>query len=139
MAVLDLDKKEVNAKIVFYGPALSGKTTNIHFIYNKLKPEHRVKVLKFIRLLEELGPTLPRPYADLLTDGIHELRVKLSGEQVRLLYFFCFERYIVFFDILHKHSDRVPEAVIRRTGLYRDRLLAVMNPSVLEEAARADA
>jgi len=41
MAVLDLDKKEVNAKLVFYGPALSGKTTNIHFIYNKLKPEHR--------------------------------------------------------------------------------------------------
>lgn len=41
MAVLDLEKKEVNAKIVFYGPALCGKTTNIHFIYSKLKPEHR--------------------------------------------------------------------------------------------------
>ncbi len=31
------------------------------------------------QLLEEKGPPLPRPYADLLTDGIHELRVKLSG------------------------------------------------------------
>jgi len=41
MAVVDQEKKEVNAKIVFYGPALSGKTTNIHFIYSKLKPEHR--------------------------------------------------------------------------------------------------
>jgi len=41
MAVLDLEKKIVNAKIVYYGPALSGKTTNIHFIYSKLKPEHR--------------------------------------------------------------------------------------------------
>ena len=41
MAVLDLEKKEVNAKIVFYGPALCGKTTNVHFIYSKLKPEHR--------------------------------------------------------------------------------------------------
>jgi len=41
MAVLDQEKKEVNAKIVFYGPALCGKTTNIHFIYSKLKPEHR--------------------------------------------------------------------------------------------------
>ncbi len=41
MAVVDQEKKEVNAKIVFYGPALSGKTTNIHFIYSKLKPQHR--------------------------------------------------------------------------------------------------
>jgi hypothetical protein len=41
MAVLDLEKKEVNAKIVYYGPALCGKTTNIHFIFSKLKPEHR--------------------------------------------------------------------------------------------------
>jgi mutual gliding-motility protein MglA len=41
MAVLDLEKKEVNAKIVYYGPALCGKTTNIHFINSKLKPEHR--------------------------------------------------------------------------------------------------
>jgi len=41
MAVLDLEKKEVNAKIVYYGPALCGKTTNIHFIHSKLKPEHR--------------------------------------------------------------------------------------------------
>jgi len=41
MAVLDLEKKEVNAKIVYYGPAMCGKTTNIHFINSKLKPEHR--------------------------------------------------------------------------------------------------
>ncbi len=41
MAVLDHEKKEVNAKIVYYGPALSGKTTNIHYIFSKLLPEHR--------------------------------------------------------------------------------------------------
>ncbi len=45
MAVVDQEKKEVNAKIVFYGPALSGKTTNIHFIYSKLKPEHRGELM----------------------------------------------------------------------------------------------
>jgi len=45
MAVLDLEKREVNAKIVYYGPALSGKTTNIHYIYSKLKPEHRGELM----------------------------------------------------------------------------------------------
>jgi hypothetical protein len=103
------------------------------------RPQHRVKILRLLGLLEEMGPTLPRPYADLLHDGIHELRVKLSGEQVRLFYFFCFERYIIFFEVLHKHTDQVPETVIRRTSLYRDKILAGLKPGLLEEAVRADA
>jgi len=45
MAIIDYDKKEVNAKIVYYGPALSGKTSNIHYIYSKLVPEHRGELM----------------------------------------------------------------------------------------------
>ena len=33
--------REINLKIVYYGPALSGKTTNLEFIHAKLKPEMR--------------------------------------------------------------------------------------------------
>jgi hypothetical protein len=40
-----------------------------------------------------MGPTLPRPYADLLKDGIHELRIRLSGDHIRMLYFFCFRKF----------------------------------------------
>ncbi len=45
MALLDSSKKEINAKIVYYGPGLSGKTSNIQFVYRKLKPEHRGKLM----------------------------------------------------------------------------------------------
>jgi signal recognition particle receptor subunit beta len=33
--------REINLKIVYYGPALSGKTTNLEFIHSKLNPEMR--------------------------------------------------------------------------------------------------
>jgi len=34
-------KKEITLKIVYYGPGLSGKTTNLHYIHNKLDPKLR--------------------------------------------------------------------------------------------------
>lgn len=45
MAVFNLRRKEINAKIVYYGPGLSGKTTNLQYIHQKLKPEHRGKLM----------------------------------------------------------------------------------------------
>ncbi len=38
---IDTKKKEINVKIVYYGPALSGKTTNLKVIYAKLNPKFR--------------------------------------------------------------------------------------------------
>lgn len=45
MALFNQSKREINAKIVYYGPALCGKTTNIKYIHDKLKPENRGKLL----------------------------------------------------------------------------------------------
>ncbi len=45
MALLNYKKKEINAKIVYYGPGLSGKTTNIQHIHGKLRPEHKGKLM----------------------------------------------------------------------------------------------
>ena len=96
-------------------------------------PRHQVKILRFLGLLEEMGPTLPRPYADLLEDGIHELRIRLSGGQIRMLYFFCYQKYIVLYYAFVKNTDRVPEAFIRKVAEYRNDFLRRYGPQALEE------
>ncbi len=45
MALINYANKEINAKIVYYGPGLSGKTTNIQYVFQRLKPEHRGKLI----------------------------------------------------------------------------------------------
>jgi len=53
-----------------------------------LSPKARVKCLAKLARLEELGHELRRPEADLLRDGIYELRVRLGTVNYRILYFF---------------------------------------------------
>ncbi|RMF16930.1 MAG: hypothetical protein D6761_05405 [Candidatus Dadabacteria bacterium] len=45
MAVFNLRKREIQAKIVYYGPGLSGKTTNLQHIHKKLRPEHKGELM----------------------------------------------------------------------------------------------
>ena len=52
----------------------------------------QVKCLAKLKRLEELGHELRRPEADLLKDGIYELRIGLQGVNYRILYFFTERR-----------------------------------------------
>lgn len=45
MSFLNYSTKEINFKIVYYGPGLSGKTTNIKTIYNKVKSGNKGKLV----------------------------------------------------------------------------------------------
>jgi len=45
MALVNHTTREINAKIVYYGPGLSGKTSNIHFIYHRISPGQRGKLI----------------------------------------------------------------------------------------------
>ncbi len=45
MALIDLSKKEVHCKIVYYGPGRCGKTTNLVYIYNAMNERTRGKML----------------------------------------------------------------------------------------------
>jgi mutual gliding-motility protein MglA len=45
MPTVSHSKKEVLLKVVYYGPGLGGKTTNLDYIHSHSKPEHRGKLL----------------------------------------------------------------------------------------------
>ena len=94
---------------------------------------NQAKVLSLISLVQEYGPNLPRPYADLLTDGIHELRIKLSGNDIRILYFFCYRDFIVLTHAFIKTTDKVPESEIKKAQKYRDDFLQRVSREELNE------
>jgi len=45
MTFINYAAKEINCKIVYYGPGLGGKTTNLQHIYNRTTPQARGKMI----------------------------------------------------------------------------------------------
>ena len=66
-----------------------------------------------IERLSDLGHELRRPEADLLRNGIHELRIGLHGTNYRILYFFHENRAAILAHGLVK-EQAVPPAQIER-------------------------
>ena len=73
----------------------------------------RGKIARLISYLARLGPDLPRPYADTLRDKIRELRVPYGRLQIRILYFFKYDRIILTQGFLKK-TGPVPDEEIER-------------------------
>lgn len=107
--------------LVYYQSA-EGQCDILEFLESR-KGQEQQKIYAWFSLLEEKGPQLPRPYADLLRDGIHELRIKLTGNQVRVLYFFCFRDYVVLTHAFTKNTSKVPEDQIKKALKCRDDVL----------------
>ena len=45
MSFINYSSREINCKIVYYGPGLCGKTTNLQHIYSKTSPELKGKMI----------------------------------------------------------------------------------------------
>ena len=45
MTFINYASREINCKIVYYGPGLCGKTTNLQFIYEKTNPSSKGKLI----------------------------------------------------------------------------------------------
>ena len=68
MSFINYLSREINCKIVFYGPGLCGKTTNLQHIYNRTNPDAKGKM---ISLATETERTL---FFDFLPLEIGEIR-----------------------------------------------------------------
>jgi hypothetical protein len=45
MSMINYASREINCKIVYYGPGLGGKTSNLEHVYGKVKPDTRGKLI----------------------------------------------------------------------------------------------
>ena len=45
MSMINYASREINCKIVYYGPGLGGKTTNLEYVYEKVAPATRGKLI----------------------------------------------------------------------------------------------
>ena len=68
MSFINYAAREINCKIVFYGPGMGGKTTNLQYIYNQTNPHNRGKM---VSLTGETERTL---FFDFLPLNIGEIK-----------------------------------------------------------------
>lgn len=45
MSMINYASREINCKLVYYGPGLGGKTTNLEHVYGKVAPDQRGKMV----------------------------------------------------------------------------------------------
>ena len=76
-------------------------------------PRGYAKCMARVRLLAEFGYELRRPIADMLRDGIYELRVRQVRVNYRILYFFHGRSVAILSHVLTKEHE-VPYADIER-------------------------
>ncbi len=76
---------------------------------DSLDKKSRAKVAAHVSLLEEYGPNLKRPYADIVRSKIREFRIHHSSNQYRILYFFQMREQIVLVHAFSKKTQQLKE------------------------------
>jgi phage-related protein len=80
---------------------------------DELDKKSRAKVAAHLSLLEEQGPHLKRPYADVVRGKIRELRIRQGSNQYRILYFFQVRDQIVLTHAFSKKTQQLKETDIK--------------------------
>jgi len=80
----------------------------------ELDKKSQAKIYRYMVLLQEQGPDLPRPYTDHVKGKIRELRVNVSAGNVRIFYFFFLRNNIILLHAFKKKTMALPRQEIEK-------------------------
>lgn len=92
MSFINYSSREINCKIVYYGPGLCGKTTNLQYIYKKTNPDQKGKL---ISLATETERTLFFDFLPLSLGDIKGFRVRFHLYTVPGQVFYAASRKLI--------------------------------------------
>lgn len=92
MSFINYSSREINCKIVYYGPGLCGKTTNLQYIYKKTNPEQKGKL---ISLATETERTLFFDFLPLALGDIKGFRIRFHLYTVPGQVFYAASRKLI--------------------------------------------
>ncbi|MEJ2313327.1 MAG: ADP-ribosylation factor-like protein [Nitrospirota bacterium] len=92
MSFINYSSRELNCKIVYYGPGLCGKTTNLQYIYSKTNPQQKGKL---ISLATETDRTLFFDFLPLALGEIKGFKVRFHLYTVPGQMFYAASRRLI--------------------------------------------
>lgn len=92
MSFINYSSREINCKIVYYGPGLCGKTANLQYIYKRTSPEQKGKL---ISLATESERTLFFDFLPLSLGAIRGFRVRFHLYTVPGQVFYAASRKLI--------------------------------------------
>ena len=104
-------------EVLFY-QTTTGKQPAKEFLLS-LDIKMRAKMSMIISILQDNGYELKEPYSKHLSDGIFEIRAKVSSNVCRVLYFFYFGNQIILTNGFVKKTSKTPAKEIEKAKRYR--------------------
>lgn len=92
MSFINYSSREINCKIVYYGPGLCGKTTNLQYVYKKTNPDQKGKL---ISLATETERTLFFDFLPLALGDIRGFKVRFHLYTVPGQVFYAASRKLI--------------------------------------------
>jgi len=74
VSLINYSTREISCKVVFYGPGLGGKTTNVQYVYGRIRPETKGRL---VSLATEMDRTLFFDFLPLDLGPIKGFRTRL--------------------------------------------------------------
>jgi hypothetical protein len=92
VSFINYSSREINCKIVYYGPGLCGKTTNLQYVYRRTNPEQKGKL---ISLATETERTLFFDFLPLALGDIRGFKIRFHLYTVPGQVFYAASRKLI--------------------------------------------